>query len=293
MRILLTGRNGQIGWELERSLAPLGEVIATERGTLDLADPDAIRRVVREAKPEVIVNAGAYTAVDKAESEPELAMRVNGTAPGILAEEAKRLGALLVHYSTDYVFDGSGERPYAEDDVPNPINVYGRSKLAGERAIAATGARHVILRTSWVYSGRGSNFVLAMLRLGKEREALRIVADQIGSPTWARTIAEVTARIIAPGLARRGGAGAAIYHLCAQGSTSWHGFAERIFAEALPDLIARAPKLEAIPASAYPTEATRPLNSRLSTRLLQDEFGLALPSWEGALRLCLAELRRR
>ena len=192
MKILLTGRNGQVGWELERALAPLGEVVATDRSTLDLADPDAIRRVVREVKPEIIVNAAAYTAVDKAESEPELAMRINGFAPGVLAEEAKRLGALLVHYSTDYVFDGEKATPYVEEDEPNPINVYGRTKLAGERAIQASGCRHLILRTSWVYGARGKNFLLAILRKARDAQELRVVADQVGAPTSVELVARST-----------------------------------------------------------------------------------------------------
>lgn len=284
MRILLTGRNGQVGWELERSLAPLGEVIATDRATLDLADPDAIRRVVREAKPEVIVNAGAYTAVDKAESEPELAIRVNGAAPGVLAEEAKRLGALLVHYSTDYVFDGSGERPYTEDDAPNPINAYGRSKLAGERAIAAVGGRWLVLRTSWVYAARGRNFLLTMLKLARERESVRVVDDQFGAPTWARNIADATGYLIAAVKPGRTEAVNGVLHLCARGEANWFGFAQAIF-ESAP----RVPRIEPIATSEYPTAAARPCNSRLSTQRLQERFGLALPPWQVAVRLCLAD----
>jgi dTDP-4-dehydrorhamnose reductase len=196
-KILITGKNGQVGWELQRVLAPLGEVIAIDRKEMDLANPDAIRARIREIKPDIIVNAAAYTAVDKAESEPDLALAVNGIAPGILAEEAKRLGALLVHYSTDYVFDGTKSSPYAEEDSPNPLNVYGKTKLAGERAIAASGADYLILRTSWVYSARGKNFMLTILRLARERDELRIVDDQVGAPTSSIAIAQATARILA------------------------------------------------------------------------------------------------
>ena len=197
MRILVTGANGQVGWELQRTLQTLGDVVACDRGTLDLSDPDSIRGKVREIRPDVIVNAGAYTAVDRAESEPELAMAVNGVAPGVLAEEAKQLGALLLHYSTDYVFDGTKAEPYLESDAPNPVSVYGSSKLAGEKAVEAVGGAYLIFRTSWVYGGRGKNFLLTMLRLAGEREELRVVDDQFGAPTWCRTIAEATAQVVA------------------------------------------------------------------------------------------------
>jgi len=271
LRILLTGRNGQVGWELERKLAPLGEVIATDRSTLDLADPDQIRRVVREAKPEVIVNAAAYTAVDKAESEPELAMRINGFAPGVLAEEAKRLGALLVHYSTDYVFDGEKATPYVEDDIPNPVNVYGQTKLDGERAIQAVGCRHLIVRTSWVYGARGKNFLLTILRLASEGRELRVVDDQVGAPTSSFAIAQATTELV-----RAGARG--LYHLCAAGAASWCMFARAILARAGIE----AP-VTAIRSEDYPTPARRPRNSRLDcTRLLEDH-GLALAPWEEAL----------
>ena len=271
MRILLTGRNGQVGWELERKLAPLGEVIATDRATLDLAEPDAIRRAVREAKPQIIVNAAAYTAVDQAESEPELAMQINGSAPGVLAEEAKRLGALLVHYSTDYVFDGEKATPYLEDDPPNPINVYGKTKLEGERAIQAVGCRHLILRTSWVYGARGKNFLLTILRLASEGRELRVVDDQIGAPTASFAISQATAQLV-----RAGARG--LYHLCAAGAASWCGFARAILAQA-----GIAAPVTAIRTEDYPTPARRPRNSRLDcTRLLKDH-GLALAPWEEAL----------
>ena len=223
-RILLTGKNGQVGWELQRTLAPLGEVVVLDRRQLDLSDPDQIRERVREISPDLIVNAAAYTAVDRAEAEPEPAMAVNGTAPGLLAEEAKRIGAAIIHYSTDYVFDGAKTTPYTEEDAPNPLNVYGRTKLAGEQAVQAAGVPHLILRTSWVYGMRGKNFLLTILRLAREREELKIVDDQIGAPTWSRTIAEATAQILTSGAWPVSGA-SGIYHLTASGSTSWYGFA--------------------------------------------------------------------
>src|SRR5688572_7979721 len=212
MRVLLIGRSGQLGWELQRSLAPLGGLVALDRAGMDLADPDSIHRAIADARPEVIVNAAAYTAVDQAESEPDMAMQVNGIAPGIIAEEAARIGALMVHYSTDYVFDGAQDAPYREDDRTAPINVYGHTKLAGEEAVRAAGGAHLIFRTSWVYAARGSNFLLTMLRLARERSELRIVDDQVGAPTWARTVAEATAQVLGagPGPAReRSG----VYHL--------------------------------------------------------------------------------
>ncbi len=277
-RILLTGRNGQVGWELERTLAPLGQIIACDRVALDLADVDGIRTAVRAAKADIIVNAAAYTAVDKAEAEPALAMAVNGTAPGILAEEAKRSGALLVHYSTDYVFDGSKPGAYSEDDRPNPINAYGRSKLAGEQAIAAVDCRHLILRTSWVYGLRGQNFLRTMLRLAGERNELRVVDDQVGSPTWSRMIAEATVAILAQPVECSG-----IFHLTAAGSTSWHGFARAIL-----DSINWTGNLAAIPTAAYPLPARRPVNSVLANAKLADQFALALPDWRDSFALCLS-----
>src|SRR5512135_74250 len=276
LRILLTGRNGQVGWELERKLAPLGEVIATDRSTLDLADPDQIRRAVREAKPEVIVNAAAYTAVDTAESEPELAMRINGFAPGVLAEEAKRLGALLVHYSTDYVFDGEKATPYVEDDPPNPINVYGRTKLEGERAIGAADCRHLILRTSWVYGARGKNFLLTILRLAREGRELRVVDDQIGAPTASFAIAQATAQLVRA--SARG-----LYHLCAAGAASWCGFARAIVAHA-----GIAASVTAIRTEDYPTLAKRPRNSRLDCSKLRAKQSVSLAPWDEALAEVMA-----
>jgi dTDP-4-dehydrorhamnose reductase len=284
--ILLTGVNGQVGFELARSLQGLGRVVAVDRHGLDLGDLDQIRRVVREVKPALIVNPAAYTAVDKAESDVDAVMRANGEAPGVLAEEAKRLGAALVHYSTDYVFDGTKGSAYSEDDAVNPQNVYGKSKLAGEQAIAASGCNHLIFRTSWVYGARGKNFLLTMLRLGAEREELSVVADQIGAPTWSVTIAALTANVLAQACGRDWWAEkSGVYHLTAGGSTSWHGFAEGIFA--LSDL-AKKPGVKPIPSSAYPVPAARPANSRMSGQKLLDIFGLEAPDWRDALALCMA-----
>ncbi|HQT71953.1 MAG TPA: dTDP-4-dehydrorhamnose reductase [Thiobacillus sp.] len=284
-RILLTGANGQVGWELRRTLASLGEVIALDSKAMNLADADAVRRTVRELAPAIIVNPAAHTAVDKAESEQDLAHAVNAIAPGILAEEAARLDALLVHYSTDYVFNGSGVTAWREGDACNPLNVYGTTKLAGEGAIAASGCRHLIFRTSWVYGARGSNFLLTMRRLMRERPELKIVADQIGAPTWCRDLAEATALILsqvsACGFDRWG-----VYHMTNAGETSWHGFAEAI--QALGDTHAQ---LLPIPSSDYPTPAQRPLNSRLNNDRLEQAFGLRLQDWRSALALCMDEMR--
>ncbi len=290
MRILLTGANGQVGSELRRSLAPLGEVVAFDRAGLDLAQPDVLIARVRDVAPQAIVNAGAYTGVDKAESEPEQASAINALAPRVLAEEAKRLGASLVHYSTDYVFDGEKAGPYAEADPPNPLGVYGRSKLEGERAIIASGCRHLTLRTSWVYGTRGRNFLLTMLRFAGEGRALRVVDDQIGAPTWCREIADATATLLArPDLPAPGADG--LYHLSAGGFTSWFGFARAIFDS--PELarlgIAR-PALEAIPTSEYPTPARRPHNSRLDCGRLAHQAGVRLAPWDDAFRRCMAEV---
>jgi dTDP-4-dehydrorhamnose reductase len=289
--ILLTGVNGQVGFELARSLQGLGQVAALDRGALDLGDPDQIRRVVRDLRPALIVNPAAYTAVDKAETDVDAAMRINAEAPGVLAEEAKRLGAALVHYSTDYVFDGSKDGTYVEDDTVNPQNVYGKSKLAGEQAIAASGCDHLIFRTSWVYGLRGKNFLLTMLKLGAERPELRVVADQIGAPTWSATIATATAHVLAQSLAS-GSTGwwrehAGIYHLTAAGATSWHGFAQAIFDIALGE---SGPKVLPIPAADYLVPAKRPANSRMSHDKLAEHFGLRLPAWDEALRLCMGEI---
>ena len=289
MKILVTAAQGQVGWELRRTLATLGEVVAVGRQAMDMSDPDSVRQCIRDIQPGLIVNAAAYTAVDKAETEPELAMMVNGTAPGIMAEEAKLLGAAIVHYSTDYAFDGSKTTPYTEDDATNPINVYGRSKLAGEQAIQAVGAPHLILRTSWVYGARGKNFLATILRLARERDELKIVDDQIGAPTWSRTIAETTAQMLAQ---RQSAAALAevsgVYHLTAGGRTSWHGFTQAILAHS-PLFVSGAgkPLLLPIPTSEYPLPAKRPMNSVLSNAKLASVFGLAQTDWEEALRLCL------
>lgn len=289
LRILLTGGTGQVGWELQRSLACLGEVRAPGRQDLDLTHVASIRQTVRDWRPDLIVNPAAHTAVDKAEAEPELAAAINATAPGILAEEAAKLGALLVHYSTDYVFDGSKATPYVEDDAANPLNVYGRTKFAGEAAVRANNPKHLILRTSWVYGRRGGNFLLTMLRLMRERPELKIVADQIGAPTWSRLIAEATGQMLAQCLGpnkRPDFAPWGTYHLTCAGETSWHGFAQAI---AELGRIEPAAKLTSIPSSDYPTPARRPANSRLSNTKLATTFGLALPDWRRALELCLGE----
>ncbi len=296
-RILLMGRNGQVGWELQRTLATLGKTIALDRHEMDLADPDSIRRVVREHKPNLIVNAAAYTAVDKAEEEPDIAMAINGMAPGILAEEAKRLGAAVIHYSTDYVFDGNKDGPYTENDAPNPLNVYGKTKLAGEQAIQAVGAPHLIFRTSWVYGTRGKNFLLTILRLAKERDELRVVNDQIGAPTWCRMIAEATAQILAqiysPMVHRSSPIAdiSGIYHLTAGGQTSWHGFAMAIM-ELVSTSISSSKAVRLIPirSDQYPSPARRPRNSRLSNVKLVEDFGLSGPTWDSQLGLCMQEL---
>jgi dTDP-4-dehydrorhamnose reductase len=297
-RILLVGATGQVGRELLRTLAPVGPVFATARspgafaGTaqrliLDVTDLDAVRRTVREVRPAIIVNAAAYTAVDRAESEPDLAMLVNGIMPGMLAEEARAAGTALVHYSTDYVFDGGGTRPWREDDVTNPLNAYGRTKLAGEEAIRAAGVAHVILRISWIYAAHGHNFVRTMLKLASERTELRVVADQVGGPTPAAAVATTTAEILrlagdspAEFLREHGGT----FHLPVAGETSWHGFAEEIFRLAgAAGLSLRVERVLPITTAEYPTPARRPLNSRLDGWRVRERFGLALPDWRAAL----------
>ncbi len=289
MKILLTGVAGQVGYELARSLQSVGEVIALDRRGMDLADLDQVRDVIRAVKPTLIVNPAAYTAVDKAEQEPELAMRVNGEAPGVMAQEAARLGAAMIHYSTDYVFDGSKAGAYSEDDATNPLSVYGRSKLAGEQAVQAAGIDHLILRTSWVYGTRGKNFLLTIKRLAQERDELRIVADQHGAPTWCRTIADTTANIVcqlaqASAAANKWQEVSGIYHLTAQGQTTWHGFAQAIVA-ALPE--SKKPQITPISTSDYPLPAVRPQNSVLSSQRLMTRF-CRLPDWQAALALSLA-----
>ena len=293
MKILLLGKNGQVGWDLQRTLEPLGDLVAMDRASLDLTDKDSLRRRVREHHPRIIVNATAYTAVDRAETEQETAMAVNGTAPGVLAEEARRLGALLIHYSTDYVFDGSKTGAYVEEDIPNPINVYGKTKLAGERAIQSVGGLYLLFRTSWVYSHRGENFFLKILQLAKQRERLTIVADQIGAPTSSHSIARATADVCSMKLglgntshegafAGRAQEYAGIYHMSASGETSWCGFAQAIVGEALkmgvPGII---PSLQIAPITSdeYPTPAPRPKNSILSNRKLNEVLGTKIDDW--------------
>jgi dTDP-4-dehydrorhamnose reductase len=295
MKILLLGKNGQVGWELQRSLAPLGELIALDRHSVgqcgDLSNLAGLADTVRAIRPDVIVNAAAHTAVDRAESEPELANTLNALAPGVLAEEAAQIGALLVHYSTDYVFDGSGERSWQETDTPAPLSVYGHTKLAGELRIQVAGARHLIFRTSWVYGARGGNFAKTMLRLAQERERLTVINDQFGAPTGADLLADVTAHAIRQVLAHPQDAG--LYHLAAAGETTWHAYAQHVLAQALlekPTLPIKATELAPVPTSAFPTPARRPLNSRLATQHLQSTFGLTLPPWQQGVNRMLAEV---
>ena len=296
MRILLLGKNGQVGWELQRSLAPLGELTALDRHGADglcgdLGNPEGIAATVRAVQPQLIVNAAAYTAVDQAESEPELARRINAAAPAVLAREAAAGGALLVHYSTDYVFDGSGERPWREDDATAPLSVYGQTKLEAEQAILASGCAHLILRTSWVYAARGGNFAKTMLRLAQERERLTVIDDQWGAPTGAELIADVSAHAIAQTRQQPGKAG--IYHLAPAGETTWFQYAKHVIAQAQQAQSAikiKATEILPIPTSAYPTPARRPHNSRLDTRKLQAAFGLSLPPWQRGVDRMLAEI---
>lgn len=298
MRILLFGANGQVGHELRRSLACRGEVVATTRsGRLDdgnaceVADfdsPDALPVLVERIAPGLVVNAAAYTAVDKAESDREGAFRANAEAPSRIAEACARLGIPVVHYSTDYVFDGSGTRPYREDDPTAPLGVYGESKLAGEQGIRASGASHMILRTAWVYAPHGKNFLRTMLRLGAERDTLGVVADQVGTPTSAGLIADVTESLL-----QHAGTRSGTWHLTASGETSWHGFAEAIFTGAVSrGLLARAPQVNAIATADYPTPARRPAYSRLDTTRLQVEFGVELPDWHAVCASVLDEIAR-
>ncbi len=295
MNVLLLGCGGQVGWELQRALAPLGAVTACDfdsPGDLkaDFSQPESLRALLARVQPGLIVNAAAHTAVDKAESEPDLARAINATAPGVLAEEAARSGALLVHYSTDYVFDGSGSAPRSEDAPTGPLSVYGRTKLEGEERIRASGCRHLIFRTSWVYAARGGNFAKTMLRLAAEREALNVIDDQIGAPTGAELLADVTAHAALRTLAQPLLAGT--YHCAAGGQTSWHGYAQFVIEHARAAGVALKVAPEAvkpIPTSAYPTPAARPLNSRLATHKLQQAFGLTLPDWQAGVRRMLTE----
>jgi len=295
MNILLFGKNGQLGWELQRSLSVLGQVTALSHDSTqlcgDFAQPDAVADTVRALCPDVIVNAAAHTAVDKAESEPARARLLNATTPGVLAEEAARLGAWLVHYSTDYVFDGSGSRPWVETDMPAPLSVYGATKLEGERLIQQSGCRHLILRTSWVYAARGGNFAKTMLRLAQERERLTVIDDQWGAPTGAELLADVTAHAIRhlQGRPEDGG----LYHCVAGGEATWHSYAKYVLdlARKAPNAIKiKANEVAPVPTSAFPTPASRPLNSRLDTRKLQTTFGLVLPDWQQGVARMLTEI---
>lgn len=276
-KILLIGKLGQVGWELERSLK--GEIIAVDRTVIDLTHPNTITSTISKFQPQIIINAAAYTAVDQAEQEPEKANFINGTAVGILAEEAKKIGALLVHYSTDYVFDGTSSTPYIETSPVNPINNYGRSKLMGELAISQIDCRHLIFRTSWVYGMRGKNFLLTILRLAKEKPQLRIVHDQIGAPTWSRSIAKATSQILQCKEIPSG-----IYHLTSAGKTSWHGFAEEIVKK-----VPNSPQILGISTAEYPTPAKRPAYSVLSNHKLEATFGLKMPHWLDSLNECFSK----
>lgn len=285
-RVLVTGVDGQVGRALVAEFRDESEVIGCNRQSLDLSNPDQIRAKVREVAPDVIINAGAYTAVDRAESERDLAVAINGQAPGVLAEEARRNGALLIHYSTDYVYDGSKNGPWVEDDRTNPLSVYGASKLAGEEAIRSVGGRYLIFRTSWVYAPEGKNFVLTMLRLGRERESLNVVDDQVGAPTTAAELARATHEIAKGILEQKFGPEAGwvgTYHMTCAGSVSWCGFADSIF-DRSPELLGgKKPAVSPIKTSEYPTPAKRPLNSVLSNEKLQQRFGVRLASWQSAL----------
>ena len=286
-RILLIGKIGQVGWELRRTLAPMAQVACVDYPEIDLTTGDSIRRWVHETRPNIVINAAAYTAVDKAESELDKAMKINGVAPGILAEEAKKLGALLVHYSTDYVFDGAKTEPYVETDAPNPLGAYGRTKLAGDEAVRAIGGAHLIFRLCWVYGARGQNFMLTMMRLAREREKLRVVGDQVGCPTWSRMIAETTALALKQVVAAPDPAAfTGTYHLASSGVTSWHGFADAII-KLMPADGKKCTQVEAISTAEYPTPTKRPAYSVLSCDKLERVFGLRLPHWEDSLKLVL------
>jgi dTDP-4-dehydrorhamnose reductase len=311
MKILLLGKGGQVGWELQRSLAPLGELIALDHDSTDFcgdfSNLTGLAETVRAVRPNIIVNAAAHTAVDKAESEPELARTLNALAPKVLAQEAAKLGAWLVHYSTDYVFDGSGDTPWVETDAPGPLSVYGATKLEGEQLIAAANPRHLIFRTSWVYAARGGNFAKTMLRLAQERERLTVINDQIGAPTGADLLADVTAHVLrqltqnksdatsskaTPGCASAD-ALAGIYHLVASGQTNWFEYAKHVLAQAQlvqPAIQIKAKQVDPVPTSAFPTPAKRPFNSRLATTKLQTTFGLTLLPWQAGVNRMLAEI---
>ncbi|MFN7153175.1 MAG: dTDP-4-dehydrorhamnose reductase [Acidovorax sp.] len=295
MNILLFGKNGQVGWELQRSLSVLGTVTALDFDSTehcgDFANPAGVADTVRALRPDVIVNAAAHTAVDKAESEPEFARTLNATTPGAIAQEAAKLGAWLVHYSTDYVFDGSGSRPWVETDAPAPLSVYGRTKLEGEQLIQQSNARHLILRTSWVYAARGGNFAKTMLRLAQERERLTVIDDQWGAPTGADLLADVTAHALRHLQQHPQDAG--LYHCVAAGETNWHLYAKEVLAlaaQAQPAIKFKATEVAPVPTTAFPTPAARPHNSRLDTTRLQNTFRLRLPHWQAGVARMLAEI---
>lgn len=292
MKLLLLGKGGQLGWELQRSLAPLGEVVALDHDSTethaDFSRPEKLADTVRKVRPQVIVNAAAHTAVDKAESEPELARKLNAVAPGVLAAAAQEVGAWMVHYSTDYVFDGSGNRPWREEDATGPLSVYGQTKLEGEQLVARHCERHLIFRTSWVYAARGGNFAKTMLRLAKERDRLTVIDDQFGAPTGAELLADVTAHAIREALRDPGKAG--LYHLAAAGETTWNGYARFVLEQArAAGVELKATAVDAVPTSAFPTPARRPHNSRLATEKLQRTFGLTLPHWQAGVARMLSE----
>ena len=291
--ILLLGKNGQVGWELQRSLAPLGQLIALGRNECDFAEPERLRAVIREVNPCVIVNAVAYTAVDKAESESEHALAINGVAPGILADEAKKRDAWLLHYSTDYVFDGNKPGAYVEEDMTQPMSVYGATKLAGEQAIRHSGCRYLIFRTSWVFAARGGNFAKTMLRLARERDFLKVVGDQFGAPTSAELIADISAFCLRDALRPHGDSLQGLYHLAAAGETSWHDYAQFVLTRAVKagvSLRCSPEHVTSIPTADYPLPAKRPANSRLATSKLQQAFGLSLPHWSYHVERMLTEI---
>ena len=293
-RVLIAGNAGQVGVELQRAFQGFGEIIGVDRESVDLAQADQARVLVRRVEPEIILNAAAYTAVDRAESEPELAMAINAEAPRILAEEALRVNALLVHYSTDHVFDGSKQGEWTEQDAPAPLNAYGASKLAGEEAIRHVGGKVLIFRTSWVYGPHGSNFLLTMLRLARQRDSISVVGDQIGSPTTSIELARATRAIVSEVIAGRFGATeawAGLYHMTCSGSTSWFGFAQAIFARAKMLLDGKVPQVTQIASQEYPTPAVRPRNSVLSNAKLEQRFGVRLAPWETALDVVLNALK--
>ena len=295
VKILLFGKGGQVGWELKRSLAPLGELVALNTGSQDLCGDftnlEGIAQTIRAVAPDIIVNSAAYTAVDKAESEAELARIINALAPGVLAQEAKRSGAWLVHYSTDYIFDGSGDTPWLETDTTGPLSIYGKTKLEGEELIRASGSQHLIFRTSWVYAARGANFAKTMLRLARERDQLAVINDQIGAPTGADLLADITAHAIRTALQRPDVSG--LYHLVAGGQTSWHGYASFVIEYARLagiDIKVSPEAIQPVPTNAFPLPAPRPKNSRLDTHKLQDTFGLTLPHWQSGVIRMLTEI---